>query len=188
MLRFVAFSALLVSVMGYNDNPILGHAISAAPKSAEEKLYPKEEGRAGSARSVSSKDYFDDEQPGPTVIPIEAQNIIDSGMANGLTEVNQTQAPDHERYRDNSGMVYLAPPGGWRPNPSNYQGRMPSSIPSYFYRTIRDCKSKKILDEQVIFTYNGYGNYIGGSRYEAQCVLDGSADTFYEETNTRQGR
>lgn len=118
-------------------------------------------------------------------MPIEVQNLIDQGISNGLTEVNETAAPDHPRYRDKSGMAYLAPPGRHFPNPSFYKDKKIQPIPLYFYRTVRDCKTKKIIDEQIIFTYNGYGNYIGGSRYKAHCILDGSEDTFYEETLER---
>lgn len=113
------------------------------------------------------------------------RSLIENGKANGLTEVNNGGFPDNKRYRDKSGLAYLAPPGGWTPNKAAYGDRMPSNIPEFFYRTVRDCKTKEILDEQVIFTYNGYSNYIGGSRYEAQCKLDGSEDTFYEESNQR---
>lgn len=113
------------------------------------------------------------------------KSMIENGKANGLQEVNNGPWSGDKRYRDNSGLIYVAPKGGWVPNPESYQDRMPSSIPEFFYRTVRDCKTKAILDEQVIFTYNGYSNYIGGSRYEAQCVQDGTADQFYEESDHR---
>lgn len=112
--------------------------------------------------------------------------LIENGKANGLTEVNNGKYDAKNlKYRDNTGLSYTAPPGGWVPNPETYKDRKPSSIPEFFYRTVRDCKSNRILDEQVIFTYNGYENYIPGSRYEEQCVTDGSADTFYEDSDDR---
>ncbi|MFP5386254.1 MAG: hypothetical protein ACLGHN_09265 [Bacteriovoracia bacterium] len=118
-------------------------------------------------------------------IPSQVKDLIDLGFSRGLKEVNEEQNPDKPRYRDKTGLVYLAPPGGWKPNSALYKNAKSSGIPSYFYRTVRDCKTNKVLDEQLIFTYNGYANYVGGSRYRAQCILDGSADTYYEETQER---
>lgn len=120
-------------------------------------------------------------------IDLESQNLIDLGFANGLREVNDKGLPDSPRFRDNSGLSYAAPKGGWVPNPTLYPLRNPASVPGYFYRTVRECKSKKIISEQLIFTYNGYQNYVGGSRYQQQCIDDGSFDTFYEESTERQG-
>ncbi len=123
--------------------------------------------------------------PRPKLSP-KVLSLIENAKANGLTEVNNgAYDAKNEKYRDNSGLSYTAPPGGWVPNPETYKDRMPSSLPEFFYRTVRECKSKKILDEQVIFTYNGYKNYIPGSRYQEQCVIDGSADTYYEDSNDR---
>jgi hypothetical protein len=116
----------------------------------------------------------------------EVRSFIEQAKANGLTEVNNGPYNGKDRrYRDSSGLSYTAPPGGWVPNPETYKDRKPSGMPEFFYRTVRDCKSNRIIDEQVIFTYNGYQNYIPGSRYEEQCVLDGSADTFYEDSDAR---
>lgn len=125
--------------------------------------------------------------PAFSEIDLESQNLIDLGIANGLQEVNDKGLPDHPRFRDNSGLSYNAPKGGWVPNPSLYPKRNPASVvPPYFYRTVKDCKTKKIKSEQLIFTYNGYENYVGGSRYQQQCIDDGSFDTFYVESRERQ--
>lgn len=118
-------------------------------------------------------------------IPENSKNIIKLGVANGLKAVNETGEPDGPQFRDKTGLSYYAPKGIYVPNPENYQGEITNKIPEYFFRTVRDCKSNEILSEQVIFTYNGYKNYIGGSRYHAQCVLDGSTDSYYEETTER---
>lgn len=128
--------------------------------------------------------YAGKEAPKPKLSKA-VKSLIQNGKANGLKEVNNGPWSGDKRYRDNSGLIYVAPHGGWVPNFANYGDRKPSSIPEFFYRTVRDCKTKAIIDEQVIFTYNGYSNYIGGSRYEAQCVLDGTEDTFYEESDHR---
>ena len=118
-------------------------------------------------------------------IDLESQNLIDLGIANGLEEVNDKGLPDNPRFKDNSGLSYLAPKGGWIPTPGRYPDRNPASIPKYFYRTVKDCKTQKILSEQIIFTYNGYENYVGGSRYKQQCILDGTFDSYYEEGTER---
>lgn len=127
----------------------------------------------------------DDVTPRPK-LSRKVLTLIENGKANGLTEVNNGKYDAKNlKYRDSTGLSYTAPPGGWIPNPETYKDRKPSSIPDFFYRTVRDCKSNRIIDEQVIFTYNGYSNYIPGSRYEEQCVIDGSADTFYEDSDDR---
>lgn len=126
-------------------------------------------------------------QPAFGGIDPESQNLIDLGFANGLREVNDKGLPDDPRFRDKTGLSYSAPKGGWVPNPTFYPLRNPASVPAFFYRTVRECMSKEIISEQLIFTYNGYQNYVGGSRYQQQCIDDGSFDTFYEESAERQG-
>jgi len=134
---------------------------------------------------VTTSALADNVQPRPNLSP-SVLALIENGKANGLTEVNNGPYDGkNKKFRDSTGLVYTAPPGGWVPNPVTYKDRKPSSIPEFFYRTVRDCKSNRILDEQVIFTYNGYGNYISGSRYQEQCIEDGSADTFYEDSDDR---
>lgn len=118
-------------------------------------------------------------------IPENSQRIIELGKQDGLKEVNEKQDKDHPRYRDKSGLAYMAPQGTWKPNPKIYGDKIHNTMPEYFFRTLKDCKTHKILDEQVIFTYNGYLNYIGGSRYQEQCVDDGSEDKYYEESIER---
>lgn len=111
-----------------------------------------------------------------------AEEVINEGKRNGLTMVNEWANPDHQCYRDDDGVAYLAPPGGWVPNPDLYK-KIPSETetPPYFYRAVRDCETKKVLDLQVIFMFNGYQNFIGGSRYQQQCIDDGTFDKFYDD-------
>lgn len=118
-------------------------------------------------------------------IPENSQRIIKLGLENGLKAVNEKGEPNHPRFQDKSGLIYMAPEGIWKPNPAQYKDRVLGRMPEYFFRTVKDCKSHNILSEQVIFTYNGYKNYIGGSRYQDQCIDDGSEDTYYEESIER---
>lgn len=85
---------------------------------------------------------------------------------------------------DANGYLHLYPGGGYSPNPALYNN-IPSEIPPSFYRYIKDCKTKVTIERQMIFTKNGYKNYIGDDRYEQQCLLDGSSDQFYVESNER---
>jgi hypothetical protein len=51
------------------------------------------------------------------------------------------------------------------------------------YRTVRSCGTRKAIgDPQVINLEYGYGNYECSSRYQEQCIYDGSDDAFYEES------
>lgn len=83
---------------------------------------------------------------------------------------------------DRDGYLHLQTGfNGYVANPALYGGA-PTSSPAVFYRYVRDCRTKETLERQVIVTDHNYLNYIGGDRYEQQCVLDGTPDEYYVES------
>jgi hypothetical protein len=70
---------------------------------------------------------------------------------------------------------------GYAANPDFY-GHTPAASPEVFYRYIKDCKTKQTIERQRIETNGQYMNFVGGDRYEQQCVMDGSADAYYVES------
>lgn len=73
----------------------------------------------------------------------------------------------------------------YTPNPDLYGDSIPKEIPAVFYRYVKDCKTRETIERQIIDTTAGYQNYIGGDRYEQQCILDDSADQYYLESKTK---
>lgn len=54
------------------------------------------------------------------------------------------------------------------------------------YRGHKDCRTEDFNNEwyegyEVISLADGYGNYVCRNRYQAQCIQDGSFDTYYDE-------
>src|SRR5437773_467623 len=85
---------------------------------------------------------------------------------------------------DENGYLHLQPGNnGYAPNPQLYKN-IPNTVPSVFYRYVKDCATKTTIERQVIDTSGGYGNYIGGDRYQEQCIGDGSFDAYYVESGT----
>jgi hypothetical protein len=84
---------------------------------------------------------------------------------------------------DADGYLHLNPPGGYEPNPDLYQN-IPKTIPTIFYRYVKDCATKTTIERQIISTSNSYSNYIGSDRYQEQCIGDGSYDNYYVESKT----
>jgi hypothetical protein len=57
----------------------------------------------------------------------------------------------------------------------------PACTPTRLYRTVMNCAGGALGAEQSIDLSTGYGNYTCGSRYQQQCVDDGSFDAYYSE-------
>ncbi|TAL27604.1 MAG: hypothetical protein EPN97_17210 [Alphaproteobacteria bacterium] len=73
---------------------------------------------------------------------------------------------------------------GYATNPAFY-GRTASSSPEIFYRYVRDCETRQTIERQAIETNGEYKNFVGGDRYQQQCVLDGTADEYYVESRQK---
>jgi len=85
---------------------------------------------------------------------------------------------------DANGYLHLYPGNnGYAPNSKLYEN-VPSSVPGFFYRYVKDCETRITIERQVIYTIGGYANYIGSDRYSAQCIADGSPDNYYVESAT----
>ena len=52
---------------------------------------------------------------------------------------------------------------------------------TYFYRNVVDCSSGTVLERQMIINNGNYCNFRCKNRYEEQCVMDGTFDTYYVE-------
>lgn len=84
---------------------------------------------------------------------------------------------------DKDGYLHLhVSYNGYNANPAFYGGPAASPSPVVFYRYVKDCKTHVTIERQIIETDGSYGNFVGGDRYEQQCVMDGTMDEYYVES------
>ncbi|OGE85085.1 MAG: hypothetical protein A3J48_02835 [Candidatus Doudnabacteria bacterium RIFCSPHIGHO2_02_FULL_46_11] len=89
------------------------------------------------------------------------------------------------QYLDSEGYVHLMPDNyAYYPNPDFYSS-IPVESPQFFYRYVKDCVTRETILRTKIDTSLDYHNYIGSDRYEQQCIMDGSMDTYYVESTTK---
>jgi hypothetical protein len=71
---------------------------------------------------------------------------------------------------------------GWPLTPGEQRSSANVVVASTLLRTIKDCASGAAIGPvQRIDLTSGYSNYTCGSRYQQQCIDDGSFDTYYDE-------
>jgi len=81
-------------------------------------------------------------------------------------------------------------PNDYMPNPRFYPERYKKDSPIHkakvLHRTVRRCSDHSPVSEPQVIkikrddgTY--YRNYVCSNRYEAQCIKDGSFDSYYDE-------
>jgi hypothetical protein len=71
---------------------------------------------------------------------------------------------------------------GWPLTPGEQRGGANVVVANTLLRTTRDCSSGQALGGlQRIDITSGYSNYTCASRYQEQCINDGSFDTYYDE-------
>jgi len=102
---------------------------------------------------------------------------LDNNYKNLITYLNHSTV----QYLDKDGYVHITPDNTHIPNPYLYGGAT-TQIPNSFYRDVKDCSTKETILHTIISSELGYQNYVGGDRYEQQCILDGSMDTYYVES------
>jgi hypothetical protein len=116
----------------------------------------------------------------------EAQEFFKKSLAvrAGYEEGDNYKVFTHAYLMDENGYIGITPKSPYRPNPELYKD-LPSDVPQYFYRYVKDCASDVTLERQLIKTSMGYENYVGANRKQQQCYDDGSLDTYYLESNER---
>ena len=81
-------------------------------------------------------------------------------------------------------------PTGYLPNPNAYPEFYDRNNPIHkatvIHRTVRNCSDHSVVGEPQVWpliTEDGthYCNYICTNRYQAQCIKDGTFDTYYDE-------
>ena len=72
---------------------------------------------------------------------------------------------------------------GWPLTPGEQRSGANVVLANTLLRTVKDCSNGTAIGAlQRIDLTSGYSNYTCGSRYQEQCIDDGSFDTYYDET------
>ncbi|MEZ0261017.1 MAG: hypothetical protein ACAH80_08405 [Alphaproteobacteria bacterium] len=113
----------------------------------------------------------------------EAQEFFKQSMAVRAEYPENHPYKHFNRDRDNNSEIDTMDADGYLWLVPIYVPRNETHTP-VMYRLVKDCKTKKTIERQIIDISYGYGNVTLTDRYQQQCIQDGTMDNYYVESSS----